>query len=228
MIIQFRRLTHSCIFCLERKTFDSNIIIYVHFIKTNFIISWFNSALFNYFNISLLFNTIPFHYFIVVQCYLIYLFHCCSVLSHLFISLLFSIISFHYFVVVQCYLISLFRCCSVLSYFIISLLFSIISLIISLLFSIISFHYFVVVQCYLISLIMLVHIHGTSKIELVSTRNYWIHRFAKVNVNKVNMCYRYSVPASCSFQCTLSLYWQCVILHSLGLIGWPKRSKESV
>ena len=43
-------------------------------------------------------------------------------------------------------------------------------------------------------------------------------------MNKFNISYGIVLfqLASCSFPCTLSLYWQCVYLHRV--IGWPKRT----
>ena len=50
---------------------------------------------------------------------------------------------------------------------------------------------------------------------------HWIRRFSKWNVNKVNIFYGIVLilVASCSFRCTLQLYWQCLYLHSV--IEWP-------
>ena len=44
-----------------------------------------------------------------------------------------------------------------------------------------------------------------------------IRRLAKVNVNKLNIFYGMVLIQllSCSFRCLLSLYWQCVYLHSI-------------
>ena len=44
-----------------------------------------------------------------------------------------------------------------------------------------------------------------------------IPRFEKINVNIVNIFYAIVLIklASCSFQCTLSLYWQSIYLHSV-------------
>ena len=45
----------------------------------------------------------------------------------------------------------------------------------------------------------------------------WIPRFAKVNVNKCDIFYWivFIQLACSSFRCTLSLYWQCINVHSV-------------
>ena len=70
--------------------------------------------------------------------------------------------------------------------------------------------------------------------EVVFVRNFlicvrwailhWTRRFAKVNVNKVDIFYGIVLilVMSCFFRCTLSLYWLCVYLHSV--IGWRRQT----